>query len=201
MCIAKLCVTMRPCQHRWYLLDQRCAPSSNLSTCDKRLGISGWEVKCEYWPYCYGHSGSEYKLIGVDSLPTATAKKNHVIAEKNCTSTLFGWSNNDVGLAWSEQVFDRCTKETARRGRDYQLFIVDGHSSHLTKDLIDYCHAHRIILGVLPPHSTHTLQPLDVVMFKPLSSAYTKALTIHLQRSLRLVLISKGDFFLLFWKS
>jgi hypothetical protein len=25
------------------------------------------------------------------------------------TSTLSGWSNNNVGLAWLEQVFQRCT--------------------------------------------------------------------------------------------
>jgi hypothetical protein len=79
MCIAKLCATIHPCQHRWYDLLRPCSPSSNLSTCDKRLGISGWEVKCEYCPYCYGHSVSEYKLIGIDSLSTATAKKNRAM--------------------------------------------------------------------------------------------------------------------------
>jgi hypothetical protein len=100
-----------------------------------------------------------------------------------------------------EQVFDRCTKEKVRRGRDYQLLIIDDHGSHLTKDFINCCHAHRIILGVLPSYSTHMLQPLDVVTFKPLSSAYTKVLTTHLQRSLELVPIRKGDFFLLFWES
>ncbi|KAF2822599.1 hypothetical protein CC86DRAFT_266269, partial [Ophiobolus disseminans] len=47
--------------------------------------------------------------------------------------------------------------------------------------------------------STHTLQPLDVVMFKPLSSAYSTALTNHLQQSQGLVPIKKGDFFPLFW--
>jgi hypothetical protein len=26
---------------------------------------------------------------------------------------------------------------------------------------------------IYPPYSTHTLQPLDVVMFKPLSSVYS----------------------------
>jgi hypothetical protein len=79
MCIAKLYATMLPCQHRWYHLDRSCSPSSNLSTCGERLGISGWEVKCEYCPYCYGHSVSEYKLIGVDSLLTAVAEKNRAM--------------------------------------------------------------------------------------------------------------------------
>ena len=31
------------------------------------------------------------------------------------TSTPSGWTNNDTGLAWLEQVFDRCTKKSAAR--------------------------------------------------------------------------------------
>jgi hypothetical protein len=84
-----------------------------------------------------------------------------------------GWSNNDIGLAWLEQVFDRSTKRMA--GRSYRLLILDGHGSHITMDFIEYCDKRRILLMVFPPHSTHTLQPLDVVMFKPLSQAYAVA--------------------------
>ena len=29
------------------------------------------------------------------------------------TSSSSGWTNNDIGLAWLEQVFDRCTKQKA----------------------------------------------------------------------------------------
>jgi hypothetical protein len=32
-----------------------------------------------------------------------------------------GWTNNDVGLAWLEQVFDRNTKKKARHGKDWRL--------------------------------------------------------------------------------
>jgi hypothetical protein len=116
-------------------------------------------------------------------------------------STPSSWSNNNVGLAWLEQVFNRCTKEKARRGRDYQLLILDGHGSHVTEDFKDYCDLHRILLAVMPPHSTHTLQPLDVVMFKPLSSAYSKELTNHLHQSQGLIPIKKGDFFPLFYRA
>ncbi|KAK7178432.1 hypothetical protein PSPO01_15516 [Paraphaeosphaeria sporulosa] len=68
-------------------------------------------------------------------------------------------------------------------------------------DFIDYYNRNRILLAILPPHSTHTLQPLDVVLFKPLSSAYSAELTTHLQKSQGLVPIKKGDFFPLFWKA
>ena len=77
-----------------------------------------------------------------------------------------GWLNNDVGLAWLEQVFDRYTKQ--RLGR-WRLLILNGHRSHVTMEFIDYCDRHRILLIILPPYLTHTLQPLDVVLFKPLS--------------------------------
>jgi hypothetical protein len=115
------------------------------------------------------------------------------------TSSSSGWTNNDIGLAWLEQVFDRCTKEKARRS--YRLLVLDGHGSHVTMDFIDYCDQNRILLIILPPHSTHTLQPLDVVMFKPLSTAYSAELSRYLHASQGLVSIKKGDFFPLFWNA
>ena len=68
-------------------------------------------------------------------------------------------------------------------------------------DFIEYCDRRRILLMVFPPHSTHTLQPLDVVMFKPLSQAYTTALTTFLRKAQGLISIKKGDFFPLFWQA
>jgi hypothetical protein len=63
-----------------------------------------------------------------------------------------GWTNNDICLAWLEQVFDRYTKAKARRS--YRLLILDGHGSHVTMDFISYCDQNKILLVVLPPHST-----------------------------------------------
>ncbi|KAI1676182.1 DDE-1 multi-domain protein [Pyrenophora tritici-repentis] len=114
------------------------------------------------------------------------------------TSTPSGWSNNDVGLAWLEQVFDRCTKNKPGRWR---LLILDGYGSHVTPEFIEYCNRHRILLMVFPPHSTHTLQPLDVVMFKPLSISYSNELTNHLHNAQVLVSVKKEDFFPLSWRA
>ncbi|KAF1924064.1 uncharacterized protein M421DRAFT_425080 [Didymella exigua CBS 183.55] len=58
-----------------------------------------------------------------------------------------------------------------------------------------------ILLAILPPHSTHTLQLLNKVMFKPLSTAYSKELTTHLHSGQGLSVIKKSDFFHLFWKA
>ena len=94
-------------------------------------------------------------------------------------------------------VFQRFTAAKARR--KYHLLLVDGHGSHLTKEFLEYCHGHKIILAVYPHHSTHTLQPLDVVMFKPLSTAYSKKLTERVFKHQGFVPVKKRDFFKLFW--
>jgi hypothetical protein len=89
-----------------------------------------------------------------------------------------GWTNNNIGLAWLEQVSERYTKQKARQ--QWRLLLVDGHGSHLTRASIDFCDAKKILLAVFPPHSTHTLQPLDVVLFSSLSNNYSQELNRHL---------------------
>jgi hypothetical protein len=105
------------------------------------------------------------------------------------TSSPSGWSNNDIGLAWLEQVFDRYTKKKARRA--WQLLVLDGHGSHVTIEFLDYCDRNKILLAVFPPHSTHTLQPLDVVLFKPLATAYSTELSSFLEKGQGLLTIKK----------
>jgi hypothetical protein len=50
-----------------------------------------------------------------------------------------------------------------------------------------------------PPHSTHSLQPLDVVVFSPLSAANSQELVQHLHRTQGLIPVKKADLFPLFW--
>jgi hypothetical protein len=47
-----------------------------------------------------------------------------------------------------------------------------------------------------PPHSTHSLQPLDVVVFSPLSAANSQELVQHLHRTQGLIPVKKAEFFL-----
>ena len=50
-------------------------------------------------------------------------------------------------------------------------------------DFIKMCIKYRILLAIYPPHSTHTLQPLNVLCFSPLAGNYSKGLTDHLHTS------------------
>lgn len=57
-------------------------------------------------------------------------------------------------------VFGRYSKEKARRL--WRLLILDGRGSHLTMEFINYSDGNNIRLMTYPPHSTHSLQLLDV---------------------------------------
>ena len=105
-----------------------------------------------------------------------------------------GWTNDQIGLEWLINVFDRHTKAKARQGRDYRLLIIDGHGSHVTLAFLDWSDIHRIIVAVFPSHSTHRLQPLDVSLFGPLSQAYTNQLVDFFAATQGLVGISKREF-------
>jgi len=79
-----------------------------------------------------------------------------------------GWMNSDLFLRWLEHflTFAHPTKESP------VLILLDGHSSHKSLDVINFCRTNHIYLISLPPHTTHKLQPLDRTFMKPFKNAY-----------------------------
>jgi len=65
---------------------------------------------------------------------------------------------------------------------NYRLLLCDGHDSHVSADFVSFYIHHRINLLLLPPYSSHILQPLDVGVFSPLKHAIS-AQTSRLIRS------------------
>jgi hypothetical protein len=104
-----------------------------------------------------------------------------------------GWSSNLLGQQWLEKVFERHTSMKA--GNRRRLLIVDGHSSHVNLKFLEFADSKRILVMILPPHSTHRLQPLDVGLFSPLARAYTNGINKITQQSLGMTSMSKR----LFW--
>ncbi|TQW01874.1 hypothetical protein IF2G_10587 [Cordyceps javanica] len=84
-----------------------------------------------------------------------------------------GYSNDYVALEWLK-FFE---EQTRQRGSSIKrLLIIDGHSSHETNEFLQYAKDHNIVLFGLPPHCTHLLQPLDVVIFFPFKHFYSEAI-------------------------
>jgi DDE superfamily endonuclease len=112
------------------------------------------------------------------------------------TSSANGWSSNALGMAYLTQVFDPATRAKAGRGR--RLLIVDGHSSHVNMEFIRTCDRLKILLLILPPHSTHRLQPLDVGCFLPLSTCYSTEINRLLDASKGISSLTKRTFWSVF---
>ena len=61
------------------------------------------------------------------------------------------------------------------------------------------CDSLRILLLILPPYSTHRLQPLDVSLFAPLATFYINGLNRLMFDSLGMTSMSKRAFWSVFW--
>ncbi|XP_053391184.1 uncharacterized protein LOC128554006 [Mercenaria mercenaria] len=86
------------------------------------------------------------------------------------TVTDSGWSNSDVFLEYLQEHFIKYVQ----RGNKEQplLLIFDGHRSHINMPVIEWAQHNNILLFVLPAHTSHALQPLDVGCFGPLQKIY-----------------------------
>ena len=80
-----------------------------------------------------------------------------------------GYMDGELFLQWFRKVF---LPETAHLRP--AMLIMDGHTSHLTIELIDLARENNVILYCLPPHLTYLLQPLDVAVFKSLKDHFTR---------------------------
>lgn len=83
-----------------------------------------------------------------------------------------GWTSNKHALEWLTSHFEPITRPLSPNVR--RLLIADGHGSHVTGEFIAFCLSRSIDLMILPSHSSHRTQPLDVGIFAPLKATLTK---------------------------
>ncbi|XP_071635524.1 uncharacterized protein [Temnothorax longispinosus] len=81
------------------------------------------------------------------------------------------WMNAETFLRWLQHFQQHVHSSAARP----ILLILDGHSSHKELNIIEYARNNHIHMLSTPPHTTHKLQPLDRVFFKPFKQAYGSA--------------------------
>ena len=81
-----------------------------------------------------------------------------------------GWSTASVFREYLETHFLKHVK----RDNENQpvLLILDGHTRHTSPDMIKFAQSKQIHLFVLPAHTSHVLQPLDVAVFGPFKRFY-----------------------------
>lgn len=86
------------------------------------------------------------------------------------TVTESGWSNSSVFYEYLDTHF---LKFIQRPSADQPILLIfDGHKSHVTMPVINWAKEHNVIMFVLPAHTSHILQPLDVGCFGPMQRIY-----------------------------
>ena len=80
-----------------------------------------------------------------------------------------GWINHEIFLHWPG--FFTMSIPSARP----ILMLCDGHSSHISIEVIQKARENDIHLLCLPAHGTHVLQPLDVSVMSSLKLHFSKA--------------------------
>jgi DDE superfamily endonuclease len=101
----------------------------------------------------------------VDELPNSTA-----IAVSE-----IGYSNDDINLSWLCH-FEEAT--CTRTQGQFRLLLLDGFASHIEYYFVEFAQNNRIILFSFPSHTTHLLQPLDVVCFQPFKHYHSEAIEV-----------------------
>lgn len=80
-----------------------------------------------------------------------------------------GYINHELFLDWLKHF-----KKNVSPSKDNPvLLILDNHSSHCSIEASDFCRNNFITLLSIPLHSSHRTQPLDVVYFSSLKTAYS----------------------------
>ena len=74
-----------------------------------------------------------------------------------------GWTSNEHGVAQLQRCFGLKTLEKVNR--KYCLLICNRSDSHITTEYIAHYIDNNILLMILPLHSLHLTQPLDVRVF------------------------------------
>ena len=81
-----------------------------------------------------------------------------------------GWSNSVIFEHYLKNHFLKFVAQPTEAEK--VLILYDGHKSHVNIGLIEWAISKHIILFVLPPHTSHVLQPLDIGCYGPFQRMY-----------------------------
>jgi len=91
-----------------------------------------------------------------------------------------GWMNAETFLQWLQHLQQHVHSSAARP----VLLMLNGHSSHKDLKVIECAQDNHIHMLSTPLHTTHKLQPLDQVFFKPFKQAYGSASALWMRQNL-----------------
>ena len=82
------------------------------------------------------------------------------------------WMTKWLFHSWISHFIGSLRKTTKIDEENIHLFVLDGHNSHVTLEVVTSTMNSGLDIISLPSHTSHVLQPLDVSYFKPFKSAF-----------------------------
>jgi hypothetical protein len=96
--------------------------------------------------------------------------------------------NRDMFEYWLTNIFIPTTSHLNRP----LLLVMDGYTSHISLNIIDLLKKNSIICLILPPHTSHGLQPLDLVLFSSVKADWIGIMKNYFKEGNKN--LRKGDF-------
>src|SRR5579871_3668714 len=90
-----------------------------------------------------------------------------------------GYSNDTLFFQWLQHW--EHFSGVGRRG-EYRLLLLDGYDSHLTYSALKFCEQQKVVVFLLPPHTSHFLQPLDVSVLQQWKHHHSQVLDRNVRR-------------------
>jgi hypothetical protein len=102
-------------------------------------------------------------------------RRNYIeMCEQGATMAMSkkAWMTAWLFSAWIDHFIVALKNHSAISVASPHLLIMDGHSSHVTIDVVEKARSVGLHLLMLPSYCSHAMQPLDVAVFKPFKSAF-----------------------------
>jgi hypothetical protein len=100
----------------------------------------------------------------------------------NIVMSDYGWLNSKLFKTYLENHF---LKYVSKKENKKILLLLDGSTTHTNPEVKKWTENNGIILFVLPPHSSHLLQPLDVGCFSPLKKCFNSLCHTYMKKKSR----------------
>ena len=86
-----------------------------------------------------------------------------------------GWMTQELFTEWLKRFVSFVRSKTKRQ----VLLVVDGHKSRVNLTTALFAKENGVDLLLIPPHTSHILQPLDVSVFKGFKASYRASIKQH----------------------
>jgi hypothetical protein len=93
------------------------------------------------------------------------------------TKNLNGYANKNMDDKFPFQRFLFFFKKLIRCGiflNNRHLLVSNGHGSHVTLEVIEQAQKFGLDMIILPSHTSHVFQPLNVAYFKPFKTTFRR---------------------------